>query len=213
MEGSISPRVLIADDHALIREGIGLLIQGEWEGARCQYAPDLHGARIALSAPAGGASFDAVILDLKMPGMHGLESVQEVCALAGTARVIVCTAMDDPGLARRLATTGVFRVVSKNHASDQLLGALRAAVLCTEPAHGVAGRPASSVARNAGSASLTNRQRDILHLLHEGMPNKVIASHLGVEVGTVKSHLHLLYVAMGVTNRSEAIAKSHDWFI
>lgn len=212
MEGSISPRVLIADDHALIREGIGLLIQGEWEGARCQYAPDLHGARIALSAPAGGA-FDAVILDLKMPGMHGLESVQEVCTLAGTARVIVCTAMDDPGLARRLASTGVFRVVSKNHASDQLLGALRAAVQCGEPGHSAPVRPLNTSARSAGSASLTNRQRDILHLLHEGKPNKVIASHLGVEVGTVKSHLHLLYVAMGVNNRSEAIAKSHDWFI
>lgn len=211
------PTILIADDHAMMRDGMVLMIHTAWVGSVCIVASDYLGVVAALESEDRKTPFDAIILDLRMPGMRGVESVQHISQLAANAPVIVCTALEDPGLVDRLMSCGIFCAVNKTAGAEELLRQLQAALLL--PRSKIAAVDALAVnngtkaSRQNGSAMLTNRQREILKLLHSGKPSKVIASQLGLGLGTIKSHLHTLYSVMGVASRSEAIVKSHNWLL
>ena len=186
--------------------------------------------------------FDAIILDLRMPGMRGAESVSTITQRAVGAAVIVCTALEDPSLLDRLLTSGVYRIVNKATGADELLRHVRDVLLSSHRAtssingnnndntdntdntdstgnavgctHKCVNGNSSHIRQSqSGSAMLTPRQREILIMLHTGKPSKVIASQMGLGLGTIKSHLHTLYSVMGVTNRSEAIVKSQGWLL
>lgn len=216
--------ILVADDHAMMREGIALMVATEWPGSVCQFARDYAGVIAALGARA--AAHDAVVLDLRMPGMRGADSVAEITRRAAGSPVLVCTALDDPSLLERLSAAGVCAVVNKAAGSQEFLSCLRLALEQPRPhaRHGAAAtasRPMALFAHSdltappepGGSAMLTGRQRDILKLLHQGKPSKVIASHMGIGLGTVKTHLHALYTVMGASSRAEAIVKSQSWML
>ena len=249
-----APTILIADDQAMMRDGIVLMIQTAWPQAVCKIASDYQGVIEQLDGQTTHMPFDAIILDLRMPGMRGAESVSTITQRAAGTAVIVCTALEDPSLLDRLVTSGVYRTVNKAAGADALLGHVRDAFSSSRQAtlninkdninknninkdninhshndsnnnnnsisytagcthKGVNGN--ASVARHlqAGSAMLTTRQREILAMLHTGKPSKVIASQMGLGLGTIKSHLHTLYSVMGVSNRSEAIVKSQGWLL
>jgi DNA-binding NarL/FixJ family response regulator len=159
--------------------------------------------------------------------MRGAESVAALVAAAAPAPVIVCTGVEAPDLLYRLQATGVRSVVSKTGHSDDLLQAIAALGL---DAQGNAGLPlpadplgaASAVASPAlhaldvpatASGLLTQRQLDILRLLHLGKPNKIIARELNVALGTVKNHLYTLFARLQVSSRAQALAKTRDWFL
>ncbi len=218
--------ILVADDHTMMREGIALMVDTEWPGSVCHFANDYASviAQLDSQSPAGG--YDAVVLDLRMPGMRGTDSVAQISQRAGTSPVLVCTALDDPGLLDRLDATGVFAVVNKAAGSQEFLNLLRLALAqppapCNTDNERATTRPMALMEfadsapglMQSGSAMLTRRQRDILKLLHQGKPSKVIADHMGIGLGTVKTHLHTLYTVMGVASRTEAIAKSQGWML
>jgi two-component system, NarL family, response regulator YdfI len=211
-------RILVADDHALMRDGLVLMIQNSWPEAQCEVASDYQGVISKLGQYPQKLGFQAIILDLRMPGMRGVESVAKIVQQATGAPVIVCTALEDPGLVERLMSTGIKSVVNKTTGAEDLLRNLKTAL---ESGRSVAikGRSRASNGITAkptlpeGSAMLTNRQREILQLLHLGKPSKVIASELNVSLDTIKSHLSALYSIMGVASRAEAIVKSQDWLL
>lgn len=221
------PTILIADDHALMRDGMALMIHTAWAGSVCKVASDYLEVIKTLELQDVNNPFDAIILDLRMPGMRGVESVRLISQLAGKSPVIVCTALEDPNLVDRLMTSGIFSAVNKTAGADALLLQLNAALILSKgkkseaelvevgaevsQSNGIDHR--SRLSRQNGSSMLTSRQREILKLLHSGKPNKVLASQLGLGLGTIKSHLHTLYAVMGVTSRSEAIIKSHEWLL
>jgi DNA-binding NarL/FixJ family response regulator len=242
--------ILVADDHAMMREGIALMVHTEWPGSVCHFASDYATVIGTLDASSShkprASAYDAVVLDLRMPGMRGADSVAEITQRCARSPVLVCTALDDPSLLERLSATGVFAVVNKAAGSQEFLNCLRLALEQPRPpaphaAGPTASRPmplsthsdfthsdftqsdfgtsdfgSSDFAANpplCGSAKLTPRQRDILKLLHQGKPSKIIAAQMGIGIGTVKTHLHTLYTVMGASSRAEAIVMSQGWML
>ena len=208
-----------------------LMIRTAWPEGVCDVACDYLSVVEKLEAQTNENRFDAVILDLRMPGMRGVESVEQITQRAADTPVIVCTALEDPSLVQRLLTSGVYCAVNKTKGADELLNQLRAALQLTRRIDGAADRvekePSGTLQSfknqsnltqltqmsQQGSSQLTPRQREILKQLHTGKPSKVIAAQLGIGLGTIKSHLHTLYSVMEVSNRSEAIVKSQNWLL
>lgn len=212
-----NPRILVADDHAMMRDGIVLMIQTTWPSSICDVAHDFAGVIAKLEAQTADRTFDAVILDLRMPGMRGVESVEQITQSAMGAPVIVCTALEDPSLVQRLLSSGIYCAVNKTKGADELLTQLKVALEIPRQTDASPSRLGAELKPYSvdmqGSAQLTPRQREILKQLHTGKPSKVIASQLGIGLGTIKSHLHTLYSVLGVSTRSEAIVKSQDWLL
>ena len=221
MQNPKPPNILVADDHAMMRDGIVLMIQTAWPGSWCEIADDFQGVMSKIDASNEGTRFSAIVLDLRMPGMRGADSVAQITQRAAGVPVIVCTALEDPSLVERLTSSGIFCAVNKTAGSTELLKQLRAALdlqaqdqnqrESTTPAE-LSART-QTVLHTNGSAKLTARQREILKMLHTGKPSKVIAAQLGIGLGTIKSHLHTLYSVMEVNTRSEAIVKSQNWLL
>ncbi len=205
----------------MMRDGIVLMIQTTWPNSTCQVAHDFAGVIGKLHTQTAKRSFDAVILDLRMPGMRGAESVEQITLCAMGTPVIVCTALEDPSLVQRLLNCGIYCAVNKTKGADELLKQLKVALESPRKLLGQASSTSSLVnathnqysVDTQGSAQLTPRQREILKQLHTGKPSKVIAAQLGIGLGTIKSHLHTLYSVMEVSNRSEAIVKSQNWLL
>ncbi len=221
MQSAKPPNILVADDHAMMRDGIVLMIQTAWPGSRCEIADDFQGVMAKTDASNEGTRFAAIVLDLRMPGMRGADSVAQITQRAAGVPVIVCTALEDPSLVERLTSSGIFCAVNKTAGSAELLKQLRAALdLHAQDQHQretttstqLIARTQTVLPTN-GSAKLTARQREILKMLHTGKPSKVIAAQLGIGLGTIKSHLHTLYSVMEVNTRSEAIVKSQNWLL
>jgi DNA-binding NarL/FixJ family response regulator len=198
----------------MMRDGMVLMIRTAWPDGLCDVANDYLTVVGKLDAPSG-ERFDAIILDLRMPGMRGVESVAHIVQLAVGTPVIVCTALEDPSLVQRLQSSGIYSVVNKTKGADELLQQVKAALAQhVDTAAGLPKEPHNqALARTQGSAKLTPRQREILKQLHTGKPSKVIAAQLGIGLGTIKSHLHTLYSVMEVSTRSEAIVKSQNWLL
>ncbi len=208
-----------------------LMIRTAWPEGVCDVACDYLSVVDQLDTQTTEKRFDAVILDLRMPGMRGVESVEQITQRAADIPVIVCTALEDPSLVQRLLTSGVYCAVNKTKGADELLTQLRAALQMPRRIDAVANgvgvehsgtsqslKNQSSLTQLAplsqqGSSQLTPRQREILKQLHTGKPSKVIAAQLGIGLGTIKSHLHTLYSVMDVSNMSEAIVKSQNWLL
>jgi DNA-binding NarL/FixJ family response regulator len=182
----------------------------------CDVACDYQGVIDAIESQPKEHHFNAIILDLRMPGMRGVESVMHITQLAVRTPVIVCTALEDPSLVQRLRASGVYCAVNKTKGADELLLQLRAALQHVEQDKtnkASVHQYYSMTPVTHGSTQLTPRQREILKMLHTGKPSKVIAAQLGIGLGTIKSHLHTLYSVLEVNSRSEAIVKSQNWLL
>jgi DNA-binding NarL/FixJ family response regulator len=199
--------VLLADDHAMVRDGLRSLIEVDWPDARFTEARDEASTLLALSQlPAP----DLAIVDVRMPGMRGAASFAEFRRANLQTPLVVVTGLDDPGLAPSLLSQGAAAVMSKEASGSELLAALHRAL-----ANGAQPLRTTAFPQTApqGSHGLSDRQRDTLRLLHEGLPNKLIARRLGIAETTVKGHLHGLYDALQVRGRVEAVALTRDWML
>ena len=216
MEASApSLAILIADDHQLMREAvIQLLARAIPTASFCQAC---YFAEV-LAHLSHANVFNLVLLDLKMPGMQGLASVAQVVQACAPAPVLVWTGVESPDLERSLQAIGVAGVVSKGAHSSDLLQAVLALTLHStafEQTSTQGKLPAQPLIHNhrVHKEALTDRQLDLLRLLHEGKPNKLIARELGIALGTVKNHLHEVFVRLRVNGRTELLAHTKEWFL
>ncbi len=200
--------LLIADDHPLFRAALRQAATDAVPGAVVREADTLDAVLAALDADPG---IDLVLLDLHMPGNHGLAGLAAIRAQFPGVAVVVVSANDDPRVVRRALDHGAAGYLPKSAGLDELRDAIRAVLACEQwlpPAlRGTVARTESSRADAdlaARLASLSPQQFRVLSLVAQGLLNKQIADRLDVQERTVKAHLSAIFERLGVRNRTQA---------
>lgn len=189
--------VLIADDHALVRDGMRGLIASLLGAVRCVEAADGEALLRAAERHPGAR---LALVDLNMPGMERGLGLATLARRHPALAVIVISALTSPDVVRRtLEMPSVHAFVPKSAPSGQLRAAIEAALNGRRLPF--AGR-AAPVAEAPGA--LTPRMEEVRQLLRQGMSNKQIARTLGISEGTVKNHLSEIFRVLQVSNRTQA---------
>ncbi len=191
-------KVLLVDDHSLLRTGVANIINQE---------PDLQVVAEATNGVEAIAAFtshrpDITLLDLRMPVMEGVEAVRHLREIDPQAKVIVLTTYDaDEDIARALQA-GAKAYILKDISADELIACVHA-VLAGKTY--LAPTAAAKLAERVTQVQLTPRELSALRLLANGQSNKEIATSLEISERTVKTHLAHLFEKLGVTSRTEAV--------
>lgn len=200
--------LLIVDDHPLYRMALRQTIAAALPDARVDEAGDLAGAQAALAA---APDTDLVLLDLQLPGTHGLLALGELRAAHPGVAVAILSARDDPATVRRALAMGACGYITKHAATEELhagLHALLAGEAWMPPAlrQLLARAPRDSDAEGLAArlASLSPQQLKVLQRVADGRLNKQIADELGIQERTVKAHLTVVFEKLGVRNRTQA---------
>jgi DNA-binding NarL/FixJ family response regulator len=202
-------RVLIADDHALVRAGLEQLLESTKDIAVVATAAD--GERAATLAQEHHP--DVVLMDLSMPGVGGIEATRRIRAAEPAVHVVVLTSFSDRERILEAVDAGALGYLLKDAEPDELLRGIRAAARGEAP---LAPKAALAlITERAGppeGLSLTAREREVLSLVGKGLPNKVIARELSISEKTVKAHLTTVFQRIGVSDRTQAAlwAQHHE---
>ena len=201
-------RVLIADDHAIVRDGIRALLNLADDIEVVGEAGDGREAIARVSA----LEPDVVLMDIAMPGLGGLEATIEIKKTHPRTRVLVLSQYEDREYIRRFLKIGVSGYVLKKSAGTDLTGAIRAAfrgglVLDPEVAREAMRSQEDGSMSGDGDPyeSLTDREKQVLKLVAEGHSNKEIADLLGISVKTAMSHREHVMSKLGLHSRTELI--------
>ena len=192
--------VLIADDHEVVREGLRLALLRSSHVRVVGEAPDGETA-VAL---AERRRPDVVIMDLRMPQMDGIEATEEIVARVPDSRVLVFTAYSERALLQRGLESGARGYVLKEAPHETLLKAIEK-VASGDTFVDPALIPSLATGRD-GQEILTQREREILQLLADGMSNADVAQQLFISQETVKSHVRHILAKLEAETRTQAVA-------
>ncbi|GAA5190633.1 response regulator transcription factor [Rugosimonospora acidiphila] len=200
--GAAPIRLLIADDHPVVRDGLSGMFAADPDFEVLGEAAD--GAEAVRLARA--LRPDVILMDLRMPGMDGVAAITELARSGSSARVLVLTTYDTDSYVLPAIEAGATGYLLKDAPRDELLRAVRAAaggeaVL----APSVAARLMSRV-RAPGAGPLSQRELNVLELVAAGSTNREVAARLFISESTVKSHLLNIYGKLGVGDRAAAVA-------
>jgi len=213
-------RILVVDDHQLFRSGLGLLLSNIYADVEISEAGDIDSA---LGRIAGKPAFDLILLDVAMPGMQGMEGLQQLLEQAPGTPVVMLSAIessDEVFKAIRMGARGYILKSSNEHVLEHAISLAMSGE--TYIPSGIfmdsGGRllaPTGTPGNRFDSANplslLTPRQRDVLACMMDGSPNKEIARGLGLLESTVKAHVKAILKKLGAANRTQAsmIASQH----
>ncbi|GGR10873.1 response regulator [Streptomyces pilosus] len=194
-------RVVVVDDHAVMRAGVIALLTGEstmeivGEAADGREGVDL----VERLAP------DVVLLDLRMPVLDGVAATTEIVALPVATRVLILTTYDTDVEIERAVEAGAVGYLLKDTTREQLADAIRAAargetVLAPKVAERLVARM-----RRPGPVALTARERDVLRAVADGLSNAEIGRRLVIGEATVKTHLLRIFAKLDVSDRTRAV--------
>lgn len=203
-------RVYLIDDHAVLRQGLRMLIDAQGD---MHVIGDREQGRGAAEAIAGAGGADVVILDISMPDTAGPNAAAELQAAIPGVRIVALTRHMEKAYVQRMIANGANGYVLKQTAGDVLIAAIRTVVAggtFLDPA--VAGKmfEQGSTVRAASSAELTPREREVLTMVAWGHTNKEIASVLGVTVKTIETHKANAMQKLGITTRAELVRYAMD---
>ena len=204
-------KVLVVDDHPLIREALRQVLRALDENIELVEAA---GAPEAAAAAEKHGDLDLILLDLALPGADGFEVLRELRERHPSFPIVVLSATEHAEVVMRALDAGAMGFIPKTSSNELLLGALRlvlsggvylpAEVLRRSPAPVLRSAPAAAGA-DCRDLGLTQRQAQVLALVIQGKPNKIICRELDLAEGTVKIHVTAILKALGVANRTQAV--------
>ncbi|HZT98792.1 MAG TPA: response regulator transcription factor [Ktedonobacteraceae bacterium] len=209
-------RILLADDHPIVREGLRAVLETQTDFeviAECATGDEALRLSSTLHP-------DMMLLDLEMPIMDGVETIRRLRQMPHPPRIIVFTAFDnderiihaiqagaDGYLLKGAPREEIFNAVRVTMQGGSLLQPLVASKLLRHVGQQhVSGTPARQMAKVPPIEALTERELEVLRLLAQGMPNKEIATHLVISERTAKFHVSSIMGKLGATNRTEAVS-------
>jgi len=210
--------VLIIDDHEVIWSGMGTVLERLPQRPSSERMASVVGRKsVEAALELAGRNFDLILLDYHLPGASGLAALAQVRQVFEAAPVVVLSADKDPRQVREIISAGAAGFVSKAMSPTEMIGVLGLVL-----AHGVYLPPAAFLEFDPGAPldepdlpneaieeflckEFSPRQRQVFARALRGKPNKVIARELGIAEGTVKVHLAMVFRALGVRNRTEAM--------
>ena len=202
-EPATTTRVLIVDDHALVRRGLTDLL-GAAEGIEPVAAID-DGSKAAAAVTEHEP--DIVLMDLSMPELDGIEATRQVLAARPQTKVIMLTSFSESARIIAALEAGAVGYLLKDSEPEDIIKALRdsaAGGVPLSPKAATALLPGNRPAGAATADALTPREREVLQLVAMGLPNKSIARRLDISEKTVKAHLTRVYTVLGVSDRTSA---------
>ena len=209
---ALAMKILLVDDHPLLRGGMRFLLRSLDADLEMDEASNGTQALECVAAQ----TYDLVLLDLKMPGLNGIDALAALRAAVPGTPLVVLSAEDDPAVVRTAIEGGAMGFIPKSSTPEVLIQALRLVLAqgvylppaVLEAAHPASSNSSFSVRTGPDEGmlpGLTPRQMDVLRCVIRGKANKVIARELEVSEGTVKAHLSAVFLALGAHNRTEAV--------
>ncbi|MDO9457110.1 response regulator transcription factor [Nocardioides sp.] len=199
--GSAVVRVVLVDDHALVRGGLAQLLDGVDD---IEVVGQAAGGEEAMTVVAETAP-DVVVMDLQMPGVDGVTATRRLVADHPGTQVLVLTSYSDAERIVAALDAGAVGYLLKDADPDDVIEGVRAVSRGESPIHPRAARSLLTARRSAPTPlELTPRETEVLTLVRAGMANKQIARRLGISERTVKSHLTSTFARIGVQDRTQA---------
>jgi DNA-binding NarL/FixJ family response regulator len=196
---SVPIRVLIADDHSVVREGLAAIIEAQPDMVLAGKGQDGHEAVDLWQR----LKPDIGLFDLRMPGADAVHAIEAIRAADRDARIIILTTYDGDEDIYRALRSGAKGYILKDSSMEQITACVRAV---HEGRSYLPPPVAAKLATRVGSDALTPRELEMLRLAAEGQTNKSIAARTGVSPATVKFHLNNAFSKLGATTRTAAIA-------
>lgn len=193
-------KILLADDHKLVRAGLVLVLKQMEEGVELLEAGS---GREAVELFKANSDLDLVLMDLDLPEGSGLEALDAIHAQNDALPVVILSAMEDQAMVARAMELGARGFIPKSASGEVMVNSLRLVLsggICLPPGYGEKGRSEDA----ADMPSLTHRQLEVLRLMAQGNSNKEIARDLDISENTVRVHISAIISALDATNRTEA---------
>ncbi len=196
-----SIRIVLADDHAVVRSGLRLLLDGTSGFEVVAEACDVEGARRYTH----GHHPDVLVLDLNMPGGSSLEAIPVIRQESPATQIVVLTMQQDPAFAREAFSAGALGYVLKEAADDELISAVRCAAVGESYLHPKLGARIASEPAQGPPDDLTERELEVLRLIALGHTNTEIAEKLFLSVRTIETHRSHIQQKLRLGSRSELV--------
>jgi len=191
-------KILLVDDHKLVRAGLVLVLKQMEDGVELLEAGT---GREAIELASANPDINLILMDLDLPEGSGLEALTAIHAKDASMPVVILSAMEDQGMISRAMSLGARGFIPKTASGDVMVNSLRLVLsggICLPPGYGETARGGTDL------PNLTQRQSEVLSHMAQGNSNKEIARELGISENTVRVHISAIISALDATNRTEA---------
>ena len=205
-------RILVADDHLIVREGLRLILETDED---MQLIGEAVNGKEAVKL-AGQLNPDVILMDLRMPILDGLSAIELIRRQQPGIAIVILTNFNEDEMMVKGLSAGARGFLLKDTDRATLLNSIRAAargetllkpeIMARLMAHTKA--PVTKVQESAAATTLTGRELEVLHAIARGERSKEIAHHLGISERTVKAHIASIFSRLGVDSRASAIAEA-----
>lgn len=186
-------RILLVDDHAMFRSGLRLVLGAGIQNMELTEAGSLDEVMLCTLE-----SFDVVLLDIKLPGLNGVEGIALIKRKWPLVPILMLSSQDEPETVRVALKRGAAGFISKAETAEKIVDSIK--LILRGHFSGI-----SPVAGRSEHRRLTPRQCEVLNLLHQGLSNKLIARQLELSDNTVRRHVQDILEFFGVVSRAEAV--------